>query len=177
MIFRALFSLLLIAPTLALAQPIYLPPARAPGAINPAVTQANLDETICRPGGYTRSIRPPLSYTEPLKRRLLRASGFSDQHLRDYELDHRIPLCVGGAPFSESNLWVEPRFGVWGAAKKDALEREIMWRVCHGRMSLSVGQAVFECNWVAGYQKYVLPWLQSHPSGYRPHRYRYYWQY
>ena len=31
----------------------------APGALNPAVTQANIEQTICRPGGYTASVRPP----------------------------------------------------------------------------------------------------------------------
>src|ERR1041385_277815 len=33
-------------------------PACTPGAISPAVTQANLKSTICRRGGYTSSIRP-----------------------------------------------------------------------------------------------------------------------
>ncbi|MET8170468.1 hypothetical protein ABZT34_40635 [Streptomyces sp. NPDC005329] len=29
-----------------------------PGAISPAVTQANLKSTICRKGGYTSGVRP-----------------------------------------------------------------------------------------------------------------------
>jgi hypothetical protein len=72
-----------------------------PGAINPAVTQDNIEQTICR-RGWTRTIRPPERYTEKIKRRLLQSqsSPYYDPNarLRDYELDHRVPLGVGGAP-------------------------------------------------------------------------------
>ncbi|MEU7060461.1 hypothetical protein [Streptomyces sp. NPDC046197] len=39
-----------------------------PGATSPAVTQANLKTTICRPGGYTKGIRPPVSITSKEKK-------------------------------------------------------------------------------------------------------------
>jgi hypothetical protein len=39
-----------------------------PGVLNPAVTQATIRGTICRPG-WTRIVRPPVSYTNPLKLR------------------------------------------------------------------------------------------------------------
>src|SRR5262245_60365030 len=45
-------------------------PACTPGATDPRVTQANIQVTICR-SGYTRTVRPPTSYTEPLKRELM----------------------------------------------------------------------------------------------------------
>ncbi|MES9524120.1 hypothetical protein [Streptomyces capoamus] len=38
-------------------------PACTPGAISPAVTQANLASTICSKGGYTKNIRPPEAIT------------------------------------------------------------------------------------------------------------------
>ncbi len=38
-----------------------------PGAIDPAVTQANLRETICKPG-YTKTVRPPVNETNAAKR-------------------------------------------------------------------------------------------------------------
>jgi len=38
-----------------------------PGAITPAVTQSNIDETICH-RGWTSTIRPPEKYTYRLKR-------------------------------------------------------------------------------------------------------------
>ena len=43
-----------------------------PGVVNPDVTQATIATTICR-RGWTRTIRPPVSYTNDLKRRGLRA--------------------------------------------------------------------------------------------------------
>lgn len=42
------------------------PAALVPGAVNPAVTQANIQRTICVPG-WTRTVRPPVPYTNALK--------------------------------------------------------------------------------------------------------------
>jgi hypothetical protein len=47
---------------------------RTPGVLNPDVTQANIDTTICR-HGWTRTIRPPTSYTNELKRKQMREYG------------------------------------------------------------------------------------------------------
>ena len=67
--------------------------APVPGEVNPAVTQDTIHQTICV-SGYTATIRPTVSYTNDLKRRLL-----AEQHLKgtigDYELDHFIPLELG----------------------------------------------------------------------------------
>ena len=47
----------------------FLPnPSLTPGVIDPRVTQANIKSTICKKG-YTASVRPPESYTEPLKKK------------------------------------------------------------------------------------------------------------
>lgn len=130
-------------------------PARTPGAVNPAVTQANIHETVCV-RGYTRTIRPPVSYTEPLKREQLREYGYADQRIWHYEEDHLVPLEVGGAPRDPRNLWPEPRYGYWNAARKDRLENEMHWLVCRGRISLHAAQAVFERDWTAGYRRYAV---------------------
>src|SRR5664279_936918 len=37
-----------------------------PGAMDPKVTQDNIDQTICV-SGYTKTVRPPVSYTNSLK--------------------------------------------------------------------------------------------------------------
>lgn len=42
-------------------------PLHTPGAVDPAVTQDNIDRTICVPG-YTRTVRPPAAYTNRIKR-------------------------------------------------------------------------------------------------------------
>jgi hypothetical protein len=62
-------------------------PRLTPGALNPAVDQANIRDTICI-RGYSRSIRPPEEYTERLKRLGIRRYGYNDRRLRDYEEDH-----------------------------------------------------------------------------------------
>jgi hypothetical protein len=40
-------------------------PVSTPGVVNPDVTQANIGSTICR-HGWTRTIRPPVEYTNAL---------------------------------------------------------------------------------------------------------------
>ena len=51
-----------------------------PGAINPAVTQKTIGETICT-RGWTRMVRPPVHYTGELKRQQIRAFGYDDRRL------------------------------------------------------------------------------------------------
>jgi hypothetical protein len=62
----------------------------------PAVTQANIQSTICS-YGYTETVRPPESITEPEKQASLAAYGDYGP-LHDYEFDHLVPLSLGGAP-------------------------------------------------------------------------------
>ena len=81
---------------------------------NPRVTQANIKSTICKKG-YTASVRPPRIYTEPLKKKDIALYGLADTQLKAYELDHLIPLEVGGNPTDPQNLWPEPYTGEWGA--------------------------------------------------------------
>ena len=83
--------------------------ARTPGAVNPAVNQANIGQTICVTG-WTATIRPPPAFTTRLKQEQL-ATGYTDKGdtaTGDYEEDHRISLEIGGAPNAEATLWPEP---------------------------------------------------------------------
>ncbi len=97
-------------------------PRITPGALNPAVNQSSIGQTICAPG-YSRSIRPPERYTERLKLLGIRQYGYSDLRLRDYEEDHLISLELGGSPTAPQNLWPEPHHvtGGWGSYAKDRL--------------------------------------------------------
>jgi hypothetical protein len=126
------------------SSPQVLPdPACTPGATDPRVTQANLAATICR-SGYTATVRPPTSYTEPLKRELMRRYGDAGA-MSGYELDHLISLELGGSPASPSNLWPEP-----GASPnaKDRVEQAANRAVCTGRMPLADVQHRIAANWV-----------------------------
>jgi len=129
-------------------------PSRTPGAINPDVTQANIDETICV-RGWTRTVRPPEEYTYDLKREQLRLWGYEDQQTRDYEEDHLIPLELGGSQTSPQNLWPEPWDGPWNAHVKDRLENYLHAEVCGGRMPLQEAQSEIAEDWIGAYQKYL----------------------
>ncbi|WP_174501989.1 hypothetical protein [Acidiphilium sp. C61] len=133
-------------------------PRITPGAINGAVTQADIDTTICV-RGWTRTVRPPESYTEPLKRRLIRTYGYADHELRDYELDHLEPLELGGAPGSPKNLWPEPHVaqGGWGSRAKDRLENKLHYLVCSGRLSLAAARQMIATNWIAAFKRFIGP--------------------
>ena len=116
-------------------------PHCTPGATNPAVTQANIDSTICK-AGWSESQRPPESVTEEQKRLSLAAYGYYDgRSLHTYEFDHLIPLELGGASDSPRNLWPEPDYpGVsdnsYYLNPKDHVEDELHDWVCSGKISL-----------------------------------------
>lgn len=128
-----------------------------PGAADPRVTQATIGATICV-SGYTSTVRPPTSYTTPLKREQIAEYGYTDTNLADYEEDHLIPLEVGGAPRDPANLWPEPYSATAadgtaaGARVKDRFENWLHDEVCSGAMSLVVAQEQIAGDWVANWE-------------------------
>ena len=104
------------------------------------MSQATIQSTICQ-RGYTAKVRPPRKVTDAIKRRLAeRLPGTP----RDYELDHLIPLGLGGHPTSASNLWLQP----WTqAAVKDRDELRLHREVCAGRMTLAQAQQEMLATW------------------------------
>jgi hypothetical protein len=125
-------------------------PACTPGATNPAVTQATIASTICV-SGYTETIRPPTSYTNPLKVQQMGLYGDAGT-TADYEEDHLIPLEVGGDPRDPRNLWPEPYALRYGAHQKDQVENWARDEVCSGREQLAAVQLKIATNWIALYQ-------------------------
>jgi hypothetical protein len=121
-------------------------PVCTPGAADPRVTQDNIDSTICVPG-YTKTVRPPVSYTEPLKFKLMAAYGYTDS-ASNYELDHLIPLEIGGAPADVRNLWPEPHYTTPNSYDKDTLENYLNEQVCSGAIDLKTAQNEIATNWV-----------------------------
>jgi hypothetical protein len=107
-------------------------PTHAPGARYSKVTQATISTTICK-SGWTKTIRPPASYTNALKKEQLALWQYADQSPSHYEEDHLISLELGGAPRSKRNLWPEP----WPQAhKSDPKENAWHKAVCNGTMTL-----------------------------------------
>jgi hypothetical protein len=114
-----------------------------PGTIDPKVTQSNINQTICLKG-YTKTIRPPTSYTNQLKIQQITAYGYTDINLGDYEEDHLISLELGGASADPKNLWPEP-----GASPnpKDKTENLCHRKVCSGQITLAEAQREIATNW------------------------------
>jgi hypothetical protein len=109
--------------------------ARTPGVLNPDVTQANINSTVCR-HGWTKTIRPPTSYTNALKQKQMREYGV-DGSPSDYQEDHLISLELGGHPTDPRNLWPEP---YPRASEVDSIENDLNARVCSGDLSLEDAQ-------------------------------------
>lgn len=131
----SLFVLLLAVSQMASAQ-----------TTNPAVTQANIEQTVCV-SGWAATVRPPRTYTNAIKRRLMRQAGIPSAQIRSYELDHLIPLSVGGSPRDPANLALQPWSGPKGAHAKDVVELRVHRLVCSGRITLAAGQACFRSDW------------------------------
>jgi hypothetical protein len=110
-------------------------PVRTPGVVNPDVTPANVAATICR-RGWTRTIRPPVEYTNALKVRQMRAYGETGSPA-DYQEDHLVSLELGGHPTDPRNLWPEP---YPRASEVDTIENDLNAKVCAGELSLDDAQ-------------------------------------
>jgi hypothetical protein len=126
-------------------------PKCTPGAISPAVTQANLNSTICRKGGYTSGIRPS-AYVTGKEKRLNAASYGYTGRMGDAEYDHLISLQLGGDPNDPRNLWVEPadpghRSGSGVNNKKDPVETKLHTAVCKGQVTLAAAQKAIVSDW------------------------------
>ena len=119
-----------------------------PGAADPRVTQDNIMHTICV-SGYTKTVRPPVSYTDQLKTQQIASYGYADTNRKDYEEDHLISLELGGSPTDPKNLWPEP-----GASPnpKDKIENLCHEKVCSGQISLSDAQHEIATDWLTACQ-------------------------
>ncbi|CAB4126976.1 hypothetical protein UFOVP254_20 [uncultured Caudovirales phage] len=132
---------LLLLPVVALAAPV----------TNPQVTPGNIQQTICVPG-WTKTVRPPVSYTNRIKRDLLESGELSD-----YELDHLTPIELGGHPRDPDNLWMQPWEGKCGARKKDVLETKLKRLVCANEVRLRDAQNAINSDWVKAYNRWIGP--------------------
>ncbi|HJU13041.1 MAG TPA: hypothetical protein VJ792_01115, partial [Candidatus Nitrosotalea sp.] len=84
---------------------------------------------------------------EPLKFDLMDAYGYADS-AGNYELDHLIPLEIGGSPTDVRNLWPEPHYTTPNSYDKDGFENYLHDQVCSGAMDLKTAQNEIATNWV-----------------------------
>jgi len=118
--------------------------------LTPGRTTTATREDICKPG-YTRKVR---SVSASLKRRVYASYGRTRQPGVCCEVDHLIPLELGGANSAE-NLWPQPWNGAWGAKEKDQLENRLHRLVCSGKLDLPTAQQAIAHDWVAAWEIYV----------------------
>jgi hypothetical protein len=108
-----------------------------PGAI------ASTDVVVICQTGYPARAR---HVTAKTKRDVLQRYRMTPSATRAYEIDHVIPLALGGSN-DISNLFPQPYFEHPGAHEKDWLEVELRRRVCRGQMAIHVAQECIRDNW------------------------------
>jgi hypothetical protein len=96
---------------------------------------------------YSRRVRSPRRFTEILKPRLLAAYGYRQETLSGFELDHLIPISIGGAPRALRNLWPERSGGAAGYQAKDQIEVALARAVCAREVPLRAAPAAIANDW------------------------------
>ena len=129
-------------------------PKQPPGAINEAVTQANVRRTICS-SGWSASVRPSAAFMQEAKAKLLKEQGLSNGEAARYELDFLIPLGLGGHARKAENLWLQPSEGAWSARTKDRLEAKLRRMVCSGEITLHEAREAMRSDWKMAARYYL----------------------
>lgn len=136
-------KILALFPWPAPRRPAYLPdPILTPGAVRDATP-----EEIRRSGSATAARH----VTEATKRVVCAAYGIRYDG-QVYEVDHLIPLALGGANLAE-NLFPMPWEGDYNAHQKDRLEVRMYARFLRGEVALEAAQADFRGDWTTAYRR------------------------
>jgi hypothetical protein len=102
--------------------------------------------------GYTKKVR---NVPAEMKRKVYQEYGITSHGPGDYEVDHLIPLELGGSN-SIKNLWPEShRTSPWNAQVKDRLEGKLHELVCGGQLDLKTAQRAIASDWIEAYKVYV----------------------
>lgn len=141
-----------------------------PGVIDPAVTAPDICAKDWAPGGddgppqkggdqtYSKAARHT---SEAVKNAVFKEYDLENPHDggHTYEIDHLVPLSLGGRDVKE-NLWPQSRLTPgWNAFVKDRLEFRLYNIICHPepgdpKISLKQAQDALRYNWVNSYQTY-----------------------
>jgi hypothetical protein len=106
--------------------------------------------TVCQ-SGYTKIVRHT---SGKLKAIIYREYGI-DRASGHFEIDHLIPLELGGADVAE-NLWPESYDTTpWNARIKDKLEGRLHALVCAGKLPIEQAQTEIATVWTATYETYI----------------------
>lgn len=129
--------------------------AQSPIMPDVQTTPGNIDynankEKICTPG-YSASVRHVTDKTKQEVFKLYRIDPNSDK----FEVDHLIPLELGGNN-EILNLWPQSYTNPeWNAHDKDKLENRLHKLVCYGVVNLTEVQILIAKDWIYAYKKYI----------------------
>ena len=127
-----------------------------PGSLLATSTKAR----VCTPG-YTRTVR---NVTSATREAVFRAYGITyPPPAGAYELDHLIPLELGGGN-AASNLWPETYRGAGSASVKDRLENHLHGLVCSGQLGLATAQQAIAGDWYTALARYGTIAVRSMPT-------------
>ena len=118
---------------------------------DPHVTQDNIRTTICRQD-WVRAAQPPAKIARA-KEELMQDAGVGDSDT--WNMDHIIPVCLGGAPFAQENLRLQSWQGSCNAKDKARLDAAICKAVCRGDVTLGEAQVEITTDWKAAYKHWV----------------------
>jgi hypothetical protein len=131
----------------ALADSTVVPdPILTPGAVR--TTDAG---EICSTG--TRELR---HWSRARDDRIMIEYGLPPGPHPDFEVDHLVPLGIGGAD-DDKNLWPEPRRAIepqWNAERKDDLEFRLRELICSGQLDVSEAQRAIADDWTEAYRRF-----------------------
>jgi hypothetical protein len=127
-------------------KPLLPDPKLTPGDVFDVTIQ-----DICTPG-YSKKVR---AVPGKFKRQAYAQYGITSWEPGDYEVDHLIPLSLGGSN-SIRNLWPQSYLTLpWNAHVKNVLERRLHNLVCAGKVDLQTAQHEIATDWIKAYQKYI----------------------
>ena len=150
MFIRAIAFLVFLAQVVLAQQPTPIVPDPK---LTPGDTFEVTVQDLCVPG-YTKKVR---NVPAEMKREVYEEYGITSHGSGDYEVDHLIPLELGGSN-SIKNLWPEShRTSPWNAQVKDRLEGKLHELVCSGQLDLKTAQQAIASNWIEAYKLYVSP--------------------
>jgi hypothetical protein len=124
-------------------------PIRPDPRLTPGAVMTTDPSVVCHPG-YAMTVRHT---SGRLKHHIYVEYGL-DRRGGHYEVDHLIPLSIGGSDVAE-NLWPQSyETTPWNAEVKDRLEWKLLHLVCHGDVPMDQAQHEIARDWIAAYRMY-----------------------
>ena len=141
-----LFALLFFVTSAHALPPVSPDYMLTPGVIDPRATV----KKICKPY-YTETVR---HVTMKTKKEVFKLYGI-DQYSDSFEVDHLIPLELGGSN-DIKNLWPESYTTTpYNAHDKDVLENRLHKLVCDGKITLIQAQMEIARDWIRAHQDFI----------------------